>query len=141
MDITKLFPPMAAFVLSPLLLGVINRTKGAVWRTHGATPVAAVLRPLAAVEQGRRLQPHDHLGFCAGPTIALAALVVATLLMPLGSCPAVLGFRGDLILFVYVLALARLSIVLAALDVGSSFEGMVRAAKCCSRPWPSRHCF
>ena len=27
MDITNVFPPLAAFLLSPLMLGVINRTK------------------------------------------------------------------------------------------------------------------
>lgn len=35
-----------------------------------------------------------------------------------------LSFRGDIIFVAYLLALTRVAIVLAALDTGSSFEGM-----------------
>jgi formate hydrogenlyase subunit 4 len=51
-------------------------------------------------------------------------MLVATTLLPFGSCPAPLGFPGDLILLAYLLGLARLFTVLAALDTGSPFEGM-----------------
>jgi formate hydrogenlyase subunit 4 len=62
--------------------------------------------------------------FRAGPMIGLASMLVATTLLPFGSCPAPLGFPGDLILLAYLLGLARLFTVLAALDTGSPFEGM-----------------
>ena len=35
-----------------------------------------------------------------------------------------MAFRGDALLFVYLLALARFCTALAALDTGSAFEGM-----------------
>ena len=38
--------------------------------------------------------------------------------------PALIAFEGDIILFIYMLGLARFFIVLAAMDAGSSFEGM-----------------
>ena len=63
--------------------------------------------------------------FRAGPVVGLAAVLVATALVPFGGCrPRLLGFAGDLILFAYLLGLARLFTVLAALDTGSTFEGM-----------------
>jgi formate hydrogenlyase subunit 4 len=124
MDITNVFPPLAAFVLSPLMLGVINRTK-ARFGGRAGPPLLQVYYDLwRLMNKGAVYSRTTTWIFRAGPTIALAALIVATLLMPLGSCQAALAFRGDLILFTYLLALARLSIVLAALDVGSSFEGM-----------------
>jgi formate hydrogenlyase subunit 4 len=38
--------------------------------------------------------------------------------------PAPFSFEGDLILFVYLFGLARFFTAAAALDTGSSFEGM-----------------
>ena len=43
---------------------------------------------------------------------------------PVAGQPAVLAFAGDFVLFAYLLALARFVTALAALDTGSSFEGM-----------------
>jgi formate hydrogenlyase subunit 4 len=54
----------------------------------------------------------------------LAAVLVATMLVPLGGEPALLAFAGDLILLAYMLGLMRFFTVAAALDTGSSFEGM-----------------
>ena len=44
--------------------------------------------------------------------------------MPLPGQPALLHFPGDFVLFAYALGLARFMAVIAALDAGSSFEGM-----------------
>src|SRR5207247_3918915 len=59
-----------------------------------------------------------------GPLVALAATAVAGLVVPLGRTASPLHFAGDLVLFAYLLGLARFATVLAALDTGSSFEGM-----------------
>ena len=44
--------------------------------------------------------------------------------MPLGGVPGLLAFPGDFLLVAYLLGLMRFFTVLAALDTGSSFEGM-----------------
>jgi formate hydrogenlyase subunit 4 len=62
--------------------------------------------------------------FRAGPVVSLAAIVTSLFLVPFGAQPAPLEFEGDLILFAGLLALARFFTVIAALDTGSSFEGM-----------------
>jgi formate hydrogenlyase subunit 4 len=49
---------------------------------------------------------------------------MAALFVPFGAKSAVLGFRGDFFLFMSLLALAKAVMVAAAMDVGSSFEGM-----------------
>jgi formate hydrogenlyase subunit 4 len=63
-------------------------------------------------------------GFVAGPAIAWVAVLAAAMLMPLGPLGPALDFQGDVILFVYLLALARFSMAWAALETGSAFEGM-----------------
>jgi formate hydrogenlyase subunit 4 len=50
--------------------------------------------------------------------------VLAALFMPFGALPAPLAFNGDLLLFVYLFGVGRFFTVAAALDTGSSFEGM-----------------
>jgi formate hydrogenlyase subunit 4 len=62
--------------------------------------------------------------FKAGPAITLAATLLASLLIPLGKHPAPISFSGDMILFAYLFALGRFFTTIAALDTGSSFEGM-----------------
>jgi formate hydrogenlyase subunit 4 len=56
--------------------------------------------------------------------VGLAAVVAAGLLMSFGGAPALVPFPGDFVLFAYLLGLARFVTALAALDTGSSFEGM-----------------
>ena len=63
-------------------------------------------------------------GFIVGPAVAWVALVGAALLMPLGGAGGALSFRGDVLLLIYLLALARFCTAWAALETGSAFEGM-----------------
>lgn len=56
--------------------------------------------------------------------VYLASIIGAALCVPMGSYGAVVSFNGDLILFSFLLAFSRIAIVLAALDSGSSFQGM-----------------
>ena len=44
--------------------------------------------------------------------------------MPLGNFPALIAFPADFLLFAGLLGLMRFFTVVAALDTGSSFEGM-----------------
>ena len=48
----------------------------------------------------------------------------SVLLVPLGNHGAPIAFTGDLVLFAYLFGLGRFFTVSAALDTGSSFEGM-----------------
>ena len=119
----SVLPLLLALGLAPLLLGVINRTKAAVAGRVGPPLLQPYhdLRKLMA--KGAVYSRTTSWVFRAGPVIGLAAVVVAAALVPLGA-PALVAFPGDLLLFVYLLALARFSTVIAALDTGSSFEGM-----------------
>ena len=56
--------------------------------------------------------------------VSTAAILSAGILMPIAAFKPPIQFWGDMILFVYLFALARFVIILAALDTGSSFEGM-----------------
>ncbi|NLF31602.1 MAG: hydrogenase [Planctomycetes bacterium] len=113
-----------ALALSPLLVGIVNRTKAVFAGRHGR-PLMQVYYDLAKLwRKGAVYSRTTTWVFRAGPLVGLAAVLVAVTLVPLGGVLAVAAFPGDLVLLAYVLALMRFATVLAALDTGSAFEGM-----------------
>jgi formate hydrogenlyase subunit 4 len=58
------------------------------------------------------------------PSIYLASIVAAVLLLPFDAQNGIFSFSGDFIFFAYLLTIGKFFMVLAALDTGSSFEGM-----------------
>ncbi len=120
----RFFPTAVALLLAPLMLGVINRIK-AMFAGRRGPPILQPYWNLAKLLGKGAVYSHTTSWvFRAGPIIGLAATAAAALLMPLGPCDAAFHFAGDVVLFAYLLGLARFFTVAAALDTGSSFEGM-----------------
>jgi formate hydrogenlyase subunit 4 len=110
--------------LAPLLPGIINKVKAWVAGRRGP-PVLQLYYDLAKLwRKGVVLSTAVSPGHVAGPAVAWMAVLCAALLLPLGQGDATLAFRGDALLFVYLLALARFCLACAALETGSAFEGM-----------------
>jgi formate hydrogenlyase subunit 4 len=108
----------------PMLAGLVAKTKARLTGRRGA-PLLQPYHDLAKLlRKGAVYSVTTTWVFRASPVVTLGAIFVAALLVPLGPLPAPLAFWGDLVLFGYLLALARYAMVLAALDTGSSFEGM-----------------
>ena len=115
---------LSVLLLSPLIPGLINKVK-AVLAGRTGPPVLQLYYDLAKLSRKEALFSRTTTRlFLAGPVAVVAAVLVAALLVPMGHFPAPIHFQGDVILFVYLLGLARFLTVLAALDTGSSFEGM-----------------
>jgi formate hydrogenlyase subunit 4 len=111
-------------VAPPLVLGVIHRVKARFAGRRGAPvwqPYADVWRLL---HKGAVYSRTTSWVFRAGPVVSLAAVLAAGLVLPLHGARAPLSFAGDVILYAYLMGLARLATMAAALDTGSSFEGM-----------------
>jgi formate hydrogenlyase subunit 4 len=124
MDLSTILPGAIALVGAPVLLGVTNRTK-AVFAGRNGPPLFQPYYDLwKLLGKGAVYSRTTTWLFRAGPVIGLAAVLVATTLLPFGGFQAPLSFAGDLVLFAYLLGLARVFTVFAALDTGSSFEGM-----------------
>jgi formate hydrogenlyase subunit 4 len=111
-------------VFAPLLVGVTNRTKAIFAGRTGQPLLQPYFDLYRLLNKGAVYSRTTTWVFRAGPIIGLSAVLVATAIMPLGPIDAPLRFQGDFILFAYLLGLARLFTVLAALDTGSAFEGM-----------------
>ena len=120
----SLIPPVCALMLAPSLPGIVNRTKAFVAGRRGP-PLMQLYRDIyKCLRRGAVYGGATSWVFRVGPLANLAALLAALLVMPFGGIAAPLGFAGDLIVLVGLLAVGRFATVLAALDAGSSFEGM-----------------
>jgi formate hydrogenlyase subunit 4 len=111
-------------LVPPLLLGVIGRVKAWFAGRKGPPLLQPTFDILRLLRKGAVYSKTTTWVFRAGPTVALAATLAAGLLTPLASSSSPLGFAGDVVAFAYLLALARFFTMAAALDTGSSFEGM-----------------
>ncbi|MGA2445318.1 MAG: NADH-quinone oxidoreductase subunit H [Opitutaceae bacterium] len=124
MNTASFIPPLLALALSPLLPGLINRTKAFFAGRRGPPLLQTYFDLWKLLHKGAVYSRTTTWVFRAGPMVGLAGVLAAALLMPLGGVPALIAFPADFLLFAGLLALARFATVVAALDTGSSFEGM-----------------
>src|SRR3989304_4686381 len=111
-------------ILSPLLLGIIGKTKAFFAGRWGAPLLQPYYDIGKLLRKGNVYSTTTTWIFQAAPIVSLAAVLVSSILIPMGGLKAPFSFWGDIILFAGLYALARFFIIIAALDTGSSFEGM-----------------
>jgi formate hydrogenlyase subunit 4 len=124
LTIISLLQPAAALVLSPLLTGIINRTKAYFAGRHGQPLLQTYYDLAKLLRKGAVYSRTTSWVFRAGPIVGLASALTALAVLPLGGAPAPLHFTCDLIFMAYLLGVMRFFTVAAALDTGSAFEGM-----------------
>ncbi len=115
---------LAVLLVAPLVHGLIQRTKAALQGRHGP----GLLQPYFTLiklwrRQDIRPTPASWI-FVAAPRLALGIVVAATLSVPLLWNPAPLGWDGDFVVVVGLLALERYVLSLAGLDTGTPFGGL-----------------
>ena len=115
---------LAWLLLAPLLPGIINKVKAWVACRQGP-PVLQLYYDLARLwRKGVVLSTLASPGFVIAPAVAWVAIVGASLLLPLAGAGTAVSFDGDVLLLVYLLALARFCTAWGAMETGSAFEGM-----------------
>ena len=115
---------LMSLVLAPLLPGIINRVK-AFWGGRQGQPLLQGYFDLFRLLNKSAVYSQTTTWlFYVGPMVSLAAILSALALLPMFGFSAVFSFSGDIILFIYCFGLVRFFTVIAALDTGSSFEGM-----------------
>jgi formate hydrogenlyase subunit 4 len=113
-----------ALVLSPFLRTIIDRTKARMAGRQGPPVLQPYWSLARLLRKGAVYSSTTTWIFRAGPVVTLATILGALCLVPFGGRPALLHFEGDVLLMAYLLGLGRFFTILAALDTGSSFEGM-----------------
>lgn len=115
---------LAWLLLAPLLPGIINKVKAWVACRQGP-PVLQLYYDLARLwRKGVVLSTLASPGFVIAPAVSWVAVAGAALLLPLAGAGTAVSFDGDVLLLVYLLALARFCTAWGAMETGSAFEGM-----------------
>jgi len=107
-----------------LLIGVINRTKSW-WAARQGPGLLQSFFDLRRLLHKRPVVSHTATPlFRASAWVVLACSLLAMGFAPMLGQFAPLSFAHDFVAMAYTLGLARLVLMLAAMDVGSPFEGM-----------------
>ena len=111
-------------ILSPLLIGVINRVKAKFAGRKGPPLLQPYCDLIKLSRKGSVYSTTTSWVFRMGPVLGLGAMLIAVLMLPSGGTRGLLSFAGDFVLAAYLLGLGRFAMMTAALDTGSAFEGM-----------------
>lgn len=111
-------------LIAPLLLGVINKTKALAGGRKGPPLLQHYYDIIKLLRKRTVLSETTTWVFLAGPIVSISTVIVSALFIPYGNSPSVISFTGDMLLFIYLFALARFFVASAAMDTGSAFEGM-----------------
>jgi formate hydrogenlyase subunit 4 len=111
-------------VAAPIIPGVASRTKAILTGRRGS-PVWQLYADLwKLARRGIVRSTTTTWIFQLAPIVLLATTIVAAALLPLDGRVSAVRFAGDAVAFAGLLGLGRFALALAALDTGSSFEGM-----------------
>ena len=121
---TPIINVLLALILSPLLIGIINRTKARFAGRKGQPLLQPYHDLVKLMKKGAVYSTTTTWVFRLGPVAGLGAVLVAVTMVPSGGMGGLFAFAGDFIFMAYLLGLARFVTVVAALDTGSAFEGM-----------------
>ena len=104
--------------------GLINHTRARLAGRKGIRFAQHLYDVRLLLRKGAVYSTTTTVLFRTTPSVILGASLLALLFIPVGNLPPVVSFDGDVVAFAYLLALGRGALILAAMDTGSSFEGM-----------------
>jgi formate hydrogenlyase subunit 4 len=104
--------------------GIILRTKSILSGRTGPGLFQPYQDIKVLMMKGSVFSKSSGIIFQIAPAITLASIICAILLIPFARQNAIISFEGDFVFFIYLLAFGKFFAIIAALDTGSSFEGM-----------------
>jgi formate hydrogenlyase subunit 4 len=116
--------PVIIIISGIFIPGIINMVKA----KTGGRKMPSVFQPWYDVARlFKKNTVYSHVTgfvFKLAPIVYFASICTALLLIPLGEFSGVFSFKGNFVVFSYLLALGKFMMIIAALDTGSGFEGM-----------------
>ena len=104
--------------------GIILRTKSLTSGRLGPGLMQPVKDVIRLFRKGAVYSDTTSFIFRIAPSIYFSSVLMACLVIPIGQSRGLVSFDGDFVFFAYVLALGKFFSIIAAMDTGSSFEGM-----------------
>ena len=123
-DVMGVVQALFLVLAAPLVKGIVARLKARLQKRQGASIWRPYSDLLKLFRKDDLVPPTSSWVFRAAPRIVFAVIVSAVAFVPVFQSSALVGHKGDFILFVYLLAIGRFFLMLGALDGGSAFGGM-----------------
>lgn len=123
--------PLFTLLLSPLLFGIINRTKALFAGRKGPPLLQPYYDLVKLFQKGVVISTTTTPLLKLSPLVAVAVPLIASLLVPFGGLSAPLSFAGDILFIAALLAIIRFFSITAALDTGFSLEGIGASREAC----------
>ncbi len=115
---------LAVLAIAPLFISVIKKVKAWTQGRHGPSVFQTYFSLARLLKKETLYSTHSSWIMRVTPLVNTTAILVAALFVPLVFVPEPVGGIGNIILLLYLLALAKFFMALAGLDAGSSFGGM-----------------
>jgi formate hydrogenlyase subunit 4 len=111
-------------IASWFFTGIVIKTKSIFSGRKGPGIMQPMKDIIRSIRKGSVYSTTSSIIFQLAPTVYFSTVLMAILFIPFGNHAGVLSFNGDFVFFAYALALGKFFMIIAALDTGSSFEGM-----------------
>lgn len=121
MNLIPLILIISASLLFPGIIGII---KSKVTGRKAPSVFQPLRDTIRLFKKGAVYSSTISFIFKTAPLVYLSSIVTAMFLVPACGFEGVLSFKGDLILFAYLLASGKFMMIISAMDAGSGFEGM-----------------
>ena len=113
------------------VLGIIKKTKAFWAGRKGVSLFQPLWDFLKLMKKDAVYSKTTSWVFRFAPIVGFASILFASLFVPLINGVAVINLQFSFILFAYILGLGKFFSLIAALDTGSSFEGMGASREAC----------
>jgi formate hydrogenlyase subunit 4 len=111
-------------IVALLFPGLINITRSWFSGRKGPGLLQPVKDLIRLFRKGSVYSNTTGMIFRIAPSISIASVICASVVLPIGPWKALISFNGDFVFFIYMLGLGRFMSIVSAMDTGSSFEGM-----------------
>lgn len=111
-------------LISPLFMSIIKKVKALTQRRKGPSVFQTYYNIWKLMNKETILSKNSSWIMEYGPIIISGVTVTASLFVPLVFIPQNNGVIGNIILFLYLLTVAKFFMALSGLDAGSAFGGM-----------------
>ncbi len=119
---------LMALLVAPLMAGVVRKFVRGLVHSRQGPPLAQPFHDLTKLLGKEDLRTSISFLMNYAPTIVLAAMLAAALLTPMG-LPAPINAHGDLVLFVYMLALAAIATIMISVSAVGPYSMANSAAE------------
>ncbi|MDD5439135.1 MAG: NADH-quinone oxidoreductase subunit H [Candidatus Omnitrophica bacterium] len=110
--------------ISPFFSGLITKIKNNIRMRTGQSIFQPYYNLAKLFSKGEVVSDTASWIFKAAPFVVIASTLTAALIVPLFIVPGSMPRLGDFLALIFIFALGRFFLALAALDTGSSFGGM-----------------